>query len=130
LFSLDREACVTKRRITFLVLALAVLLVGFVWAELASRWMLFYTQEHAELYANHVDETYFVTIPRVAHVGAAVALVALVLAMLSRRIPLTILSAIVAAAGFVAPRVLIYLHEHHVLVTYSEFTQHFFKTSE
>ena len=112
------------------MLAVAALLVGFVWAQLGSRWMLFHTQEHAEPYANHVDDTYFVTMPRLAHAGGAVAVVALALAMLSRRIALSAISALVGAAGFVAPRVLIYLHEHHILVTYTEFTQHFFKASE
>ena len=122
----------SSKALRFIALAFVVvslLVLAYVWAELFYRWLLFRTENGSEPYANHVDANYFVIIPRVAFIGALVALAGLAFAFLVRRRVLIVVAVLVIASGSLADRVLQQFHKKHILVTYSEFTEHTFHPS-
>jgi tellurite resistance protein TehA-like permease len=108
------------RLITLASMAIAALCLLYVWAELLHRWTLFRSYG-SEPYVNHVDASYFVSIPGYATVGLVASLAGIVLALLSRRFVVALLCLGLAASAFYAPRLLRTFHESHILVTYEEY---------
>jgi hypothetical protein len=113
------------RLISLALLAIATLSLLFVWAELLHRWLLFRSYG-SEPYVNHVDASYFVSIPRYATVGLISSVVAMVAALSSRSFVIALLCCALAVSAFFAPRLLRSFHDHRILVTYEEYIGRFY----
>lgn len=113
------------RLITLVLVAVAALCLLYVWAELLHRWSLFRSYG-SEPYMNHVDASYFVSIPRYATVGLIASVAAVLAALSSRRFVFALVCCALATSAFYAPRVLRSFHEQRILVTYEEFIGRFY----
>lgn len=110
----------TVRLATLALLAVATFSLLFVWGELLHRYTLF-RSDGSEPYANHVDASYFVSIPRYALFGLVASAVTLLAALLQRRFIIALLCCVLAVSAVYAPRLLRTFHDRHILVTYEEF---------
>ena len=117
-------------KIIIVVVVAALLPVAYVWAEFTHRVTLFYIEYHSQPYLNHVDDSYFTSMPRIARIGTVPAAIAVVVAALSRRWSLTAISVIAVIAGLAAPIFLTQLHARQMLVSYTEFAAHEFPASQ
>ena len=108
------------RLITLALVAIATQCLLYVWAELLHRWTLFRSYG-SEPYMNHVDASYFVSIPEYATVGLVASLASILVALLSRRFVVALLCFGLAASAFYAPRLLRSCHDRRILVTYEEY---------
>jgi hypothetical protein len=113
------------RSITLISVAVAALCILYVWAELLHRWSLFRSYG-SEPYMNHVDASYFVSIPRYATVGLVASVAAVLAALSSQRFVIALVCCAIAISAFYAPRLLRSFHEQRILVTYEEFIGRFY----
>ena len=75
---------------------------------------------------NHVDASYFVSIPRYATVGLVASVAAVLSALSSRHFLIALVCCALAASACYAPRLLRSFHEQRILVTYEEFIGRFY----
>ena len=75
---------------------------------------------------NHVDASYFVSIPRYATFGLVASAAALLAALLHRRFVIALLCCALAISAFYAPRLLRSFHEQRILVTYEDYIGRFY----
>jgi len=113
------------RLITLALVAVAALCILYVWAELLHRWSLFRSYG-SEPYTNHVDASYFVSIPRYATIGLVTSVAAVLAALSCRRFLIALVCCALAISAFYAPRLLRSFHEQRILVTYEEFIARFY----
>jgi hypothetical protein len=113
------------RLISLTLLAVATLSVLYVWGELLHRWLLF-SSYGSEPYMNHVDASYFVSIPRYATMGLIASVAAMLAALSSRRFVIALVCCALATSAFYAPRLLRSFREQRILVTYEEFIGRFY----